>query len=215
MIDPRYHPLSFKDYVYWGIFVFAVIVSSQLILRLIDLANNDQTALIESVALEKKVALSRVVLTTSAGDITIHLDRRNAPIASSNFAQLSASGFYNGTRFHRVVDGVLLQGGDPLSRENDRSLWGTGGAGYVFEDENTDAEIMRGVMVMANNGRPDTNSSQFFIVTATSAPQLEGKYTVFGNVTDGIDVVEKIMAREKDANGYPKFPVVIRSVALK
>ncbi len=138
-----------------------------------------------------------VVLKTSMGDITVELDADKAPKTVTNFVALSKIGYYNGLTFHRVIPGFMIQGGDPNGD-------GTGGAsvyGDTFPDEPNDIQMDRGVIAMANRG-PDTNGSQFFI-TVAATPWLQGRHTVFGHVTAGMDVVDKITNASRDANDKP------------
>jgi peptidyl-prolyl cis-trans isomerase B (cyclophilin B) len=143
-----------------------------------------------------------VVMKTSMGDITLELDADKAPKTVTNFVTLAKSGYYNGLTFHRVIPRFMIQGGDPSGD-------GTGGAsvfGESFEDEINDMKLVRGAIAMANRG-PDTNGSQFFIVQAEATPWLDGRHTVFGNVTEGLDVVDAIAAVERDSNDKPLKPV--------
>ncbi len=130
---------------------------------------------------------------TTKGIITLELFEADAPETVRNFVTLSRIGFYNGTKFHRVIKDFMIQGGDPLSIDDNGADDGTGGPGYTFDDEINELKIVRGALAMANAG-PDTNGSQFFIVTAEAAPWLDGKHTVFGRVTHGMDVVDAIEA---------------------
>jgi peptidyl-prolyl cis-trans isomerase B (cyclophilin B) len=146
------------------------------------------------------------VLHTNQGDITVELFDEDAPKTVDNFKKLAADKFYDGVIFHRVIKDFMIQGGDPTGT-------GRGGPGYTFEDEQNDHKIVRGALAMANAG-PNTNGSQFFIVTTDAAPWLDGKHTVFGRVVDGMDVVDKIEAGETDQNDRPKQDAVIERVAL-
>jgi peptidyl-prolyl cis-trans isomerase B (cyclophilin B) len=143
---------------------------------------------------------------TSEGPITIELFDEDAPKTVQNFKKLASDGFYDGVIFHRVIKDFMIQGGDPTGT-------GTGGPGYTFEDEFNDHKIVRGALAMANAG-PDTNGSQFFIVTTPEAPWLDGKHTVFGQVTDGMDVVDRIEATETDGRDKPTNDVSITGVDL-
>ena len=143
-----------------------------------------------------------VVIKTSMGDMTLELDADAAPKTVTNFVTLAKSGYYNGLTFHRVIPRFMIQGGDPSGD-------GTGGAsvfGSSFEDEINDYKLVRGAIAMANRG-PDTNGSQFFIVQAESTPWLDGRHTVFGKVTAGEDVVDKIAAVKRDENDRPLTPI--------
>jgi cyclophilin family peptidyl-prolyl cis-trans isomerase len=150
--------------------------------------------------------VSSATLHTSEGSIELELYPDDAPKTVENFRKLSRDGFYDGVIFHRVIPDFMIQGGDPTGT-------GTGGPGYEFEDEFNDHRVERGALSMANAG-PDTNGSQFFIVTAEATPWLDGKHTVFGRVTSGMDVVDRISQAERDANDRPRTPVTIERVEL-
>jgi peptidyl-prolyl cis-trans isomerase B (cyclophilin B) len=150
---------------------------------------------------------STAVMTTNLGDISIELFDEDAPKTVTNFKQLAEKGFYDGVIFHRIIKDFMIQGGDPTGT-------GTGGPGYSFEDEINDHKIVRGALAMANAG-PNTNGSQFFIVTTGEAPWLDGKHTVFGRVTDGMDVVDRIEGADTDARDKPRDEIRIESVALQ
>ena len=157
---------------------------------------------------------STVVLQTNMGNITIELLPSDAPKTVENFLKLSEEGFYDGTRMHRVIKDFMIQGGDPLSKEESkRPMWGTGGPGYTFEDEPNGVELVQGVLAMANAG-PDTNGSQFFIITAEATPWLQGMHTGFGRVTDGLDVVMKIGEVETGQADQPVEDVVLEKVVI-
>ncbi len=143
---------------------------------------------------------------TTEGDIVLELFDDVAPKTVANFKQLSEQGFYDGLLFHRIIPDFMVQGGCPQGT-------GTGGPGYTFEDEINDHKVARGALAMANAG-PDTNGSQFFIVTADECPWLDGKHTVFGRVTDGMDVVDRMEAVETDRRDKPKQELAIESVEL-
>jgi len=143
---------------------------------------------------------------TSEGDIQLELFEEDAPKTVGNFTKLAGEGFYDGLIFHRVIPDFMIQGGDPTGT-------GTGGPGYTFEDEPNDHKVERGALAMANAG-PDTNGSQFFIVTTDAAPWLDGKHTVFGKVTSGQDVAEAISAVERDGRDKPVTPVTIDRIEL-
>lgn len=148
-----------------------------------------------------------VTLKTSQGDIALVLHGADAPITVGNFVKLAQEDFYDGTIFHRVIPDFMIQGGDPAGN-------GRGGPGYEFGDEINSRKLVRGSVAMANAG-PDTNGSQFFIVTAPVAPHLDGKHTNFGQVVNGMDVVDAISAVERDANDKPLEPVVITDVVVQ
>jgi peptidyl-prolyl cis-trans isomerase B (cyclophilin B) len=150
--------------------------------------------------------MSNATLHTSEGAIELELYPDAAPKTVENFEKLSRDGFYEGVIFHRVIPDFMIQGGDPTGT-------GTGGPGYEFEDEFNEHRVTRGALAMANAG-PNTNGSQFFIVTAEEASWLDGKHTVFGRVTAGMDVVDRISQAERDANDRPCTPVTIDRVEL-
>jgi peptidyl-prolyl cis-trans isomerase B (cyclophilin B) len=150
--------------------------------------------------------MTRATLQTNHGPIRIELFPEDAPKTVGNFEDLARKGFYDGLSFHRVIDDFMIQGGCPRGD-------GTGGPGYTFEDEPNEHRVARGALAMANAG-PDTNGSQFFIVTAQACPWLDGKHTVFGRVAEGMDVVDEIARLPKDARDQPSEPVVIERVEL-
>jgi len=140
------------------------------------------------------------------GTIAVELFDDDAPKTVANFKKLAGDGFYNGVIFHRIIPDFMVQGGDPTGT-------GSGGPGYMFEDEFNDQKVERGALAMANAG-PNTNGSQFFIVTADSCPWLDGKHTVFGRVTDGMDVVDAMSDVDRDARDKPREDVAIERVEL-
>jgi cyclophilin family peptidyl-prolyl cis-trans isomerase len=150
--------------------------------------------------------VSKATLHTSEGAIELELYPDAAPKTVENFEKLSRDGFYESVIFHRVIPDFMIQGGDPTGT-------GTGGPGYEFEDEFNEHRVTRGALAMANAG-PNTNGSQFFIVTVEEAPWLDGKHTVFGRVTAGMNVVDRISQVERDANDRPREPVTIERVEL-
>ncbi|PJE64880.1 MAG: peptidylprolyl isomerase [Candidatus Ryanbacteria bacterium CG10_big_fil_rev_8_21_14_0_10_43_42] len=151
---------------------------------------------------------------TNKGVITVELFPNEAPKTVENFAKLSTEGFYEGTMFHRVIKDFMIQGGDPNSKDDDWSNDGRGGPGYMFEDEINSHKVERGALAMANAG-PNTNGSQFFIVTAEAAPWLDGLHTVFGNVIDGMDVVNQIATVSVNENDHPTVDIVIEKIIIK
>lgn len=150
----------------------------------------------------------RVTLKTNLGDIEIELFSKDAPKTVANFLKLSQAGFYNGTKFHRVIPDFMIQGGDPNSKDDNWSDDGFGGPGYVFEDEINSHKLVRGTLAMANSG-PNTNGSQFFIVTAKATSWLDGKHTVFGRVLKGMDVVAEIENLPRNQVDHPLKDVKI------
>lgn len=162
---------------------------------------------------ESKV--NEAILRTNFGDITIRFDKNGAPNTVSNFIKLAHDSFYDGTRFHRIVKGFAIQGGDPLSKNLDLiAEWGHGGPGYKFDDEiHQSDQIVAGSVVMANEG-PNTNGSQFLIVT-THSTWLNGYNTIFAKVVDGFDAVAAIERLESGVTGISSQNVVLREVILK
>jgi len=155
----------------------------------------------------------QAIIKTNYGDIKVSFYKEDSLLTVTNFLNLAKSGFYNGTKFHRVIKDFMIQGGDPLSKDNDPRNDGTGGPGYQFPDEINSYKLVRGSLAMANSG-PDTNGSQFFIVTAEATPHLDGKHTNFGYVVEGMDVVDKIEAVDTNTNDHPTKDVIIESVEL-
>jgi cyclophilin family peptidyl-prolyl cis-trans isomerase len=145
-------------------------------------------------------------LHTNHGAIELELFPDDAPKTVQNFEDLARKGFYDGVIFHRVIPDFMIQGGDPQGT-------GTGGPGYTFEDEINDHKVARGALAMANAG-PNTNGSQFFIVTAEACPWLDGKHTVFGRVTAGMEVVDEISQLPRDARDKPRETATIERVEL-
>jgi cyclophilin family peptidyl-prolyl cis-trans isomerase len=150
--------------------------------------------------------MSTATIHTSMGAIELELFADDAPKTVENFSKLAGEGFYNGLVFHRVIPDFMSQGGCPRGD-------GTGDAGYKFEDEVNDHAIVRGTLAMANAG-PNTNGSQFFIVTADATPWLDGKHTAFGQVTGGQDVVDAISAVDRDAGDRPQTPITMDRVTV-
>ena len=151
-----------------------------------------------------KTYVARVL--TNCGEFEITLDPKRAPKTGGSFASLVGKRFYDGLSFHRIIRDFMIQGGCPEGT-------GTGGPGYQFEDEINDHKVVRGALAMANAG-PNTNGSQFFIVTADECPWLDGKHTVFGEVTSGMDVVDKIEGLETDGRDKPREDARIESVEV-
>jgi peptidyl-prolyl cis-trans isomerase B (cyclophilin B) len=143
-------------------------------------------------------------MNTSLGTIDLEFFDEDAPETVANFLKLANDNFYDGIIFHRIIPDFMIQGGCPQGT-------GTGGPGYTFKDEINSHKVVRGALAMANAG-PNTNGSQFFIVTVDAAPWLDGKHTVFGQVTGGMDVVDAIEAVPTGAGDRPKDPPVIHSI---
>ena len=150
--------------------------------------------------------MSIATMATNHGDITIELFDEDAPKTVQNFKDLAAKGFYDGLSFHRIIKDFMIQGGCPQGT-------GTGGPGYTFEDEINEHKAVRGSLAMANAG-PNTNGSQFFIVTLEATPWLDGKHTVFGQVTDGMDVVDKLESLPTDGRDKPREDARIETLTV-
>ncbi|MEW6218992.1 MAG: peptidylprolyl isomerase [Thermodesulfobacteriota bacterium] len=162
------------------------------------------------------MAATRVQIETRLGTIELRLFPDKAPNHVDNFIQLAQKGFYDGTTFHRVIPGFMIQGGDPNTREADRSRHGLGGPGYNLKAEFNDRPHKRGTLSMARTGDPDGAGSQFFICAAP-APSLDRQYTVFGEVVSGLEVVDKIVSQPRDPRDNPKerIEMKVRVVAPK
>ena len=150
--------------------------------------------------------MTTATMHTSEGDIELELFAEDAPKTVGNFTKLAGEGFYDGLVFHRVIPDFMIQGGCPEGT-------GTGGPGYTFEDEINEHKVARGALAMANAG-PNTNGSQFFIVTTESAPWLDGKHTVFGQVTSGQEIAERISEVDRDGRDVPRTAVTIERVTI-
>src|SRR3989338_4858456 len=153
------------------------------------------------------------IIKTNFGDITVKFYAAESPITVNNFLNLAKANFYNGVKFHRVMKDFMIQGGDPNSKDDDWSNDGRGGPGYQFQDEFYQHKLVKGSLAMANSG-PNTNGSQFFIVTAAAASWLDGKHTNFGYVTGGMAIVDKIGKVKVNENDHPTEDVKIKSIEL-
>jgi cyclophilin family peptidyl-prolyl cis-trans isomerase len=164
--------------------------------------------------LKEENKVMNATFNTNKGNFTVELFDKKAPNTVANFTKLAGSGFYNGVKFHRVIKGFMIQGGDPLTKDDSKmTLWGTGGPGYAFADEiGTDNKNDVGTIAMANAG-PNTNGSQFF-VNVNANNFLDTKHTVFGKVTSGMEVVKIIENTQTDQNDRPTEAVVIQSIVL-
>ncbi len=154
------------------------------------------------------------IIKTNLGEIELELFLADTPNTVNNFITLAKAGFYNNTKFHRVMKGFMIQGGDPLSADDSKKTsWGTGGPGYKFNDEiGSNNHNLTGTIAMANAG-PNTNGSQFFI-NAVDNNYLDTKHTVFGKVISGMDVVKKIETTPTDSSDRPLTPVIIQSIEI-
>jgi len=157
--------------------------------------------------------MTAVIIKTGFGNIKFNLVSDIAPETVRNFSQLAKSGFYNGTLFHRIIPGFMIQGGDPNTKNPDKSTWGQGGPGYNLKAEFNSRSHLRGIVSMARSSDPDSAGSQFFIVTSDST-FLDRQYTVFGEVVDGMEVADKIVNLPRDANDCPKQEVKMLEVTV-
>lgn len=176
----------------------------------------EQPAGIDSGTMDEQHKNKIAVIETNLGTIKIKFFDDKAPGHVKNFIDLANKGFYNGTRFHRVIPGFMIQGGDPKSKGNDRSVMGTGDPGYKIKAEFNDTKHVRGIVSMARSSDPNSAGSQFFICV-DSAPFLDGKYTAFGEVIEGLDVVDKIVNLKRDGNDNPleENPAVMKKVTIE
>ena len=176
--------------------IFLIIFILAILLAVITFDNN-------------KISMETIIFDTNYGVITIELYKDLAPITTANFEKLVSDGFYDKILFHRVIDGFVIQGGDPLTKdESKRNLWGTGGPGYKFEDEIHGQNINEKYSLSMANSGPNTNGSQFFINLAYNQ-HLDDKHTVFGSVIKGMDVIDKIADVKVGPGDIPKENVII------
>lgn len=161
--------------------------------------------------------MTTATIGTDLGDMTVELYDQSAPKASANFTKLAGEGFYDGVIFHRVIPGFVIQAGDGQYGKKaglDAGRVGTGGPGYTFEDEKVQGDYVRGALAMANAG-PNTNGSQFFICVADLTGKLPKNYTLFGLVTRGMDIADKIVGAPRNSRDLPNEPVAITSIAIE
>ncbi|MFA6393258.1 MAG: peptidylprolyl isomerase [Patescibacteria group bacterium] len=156
----------------------------------------------------------KATIKTNLGDIKVEFYKAESPVTVNVFMNLAKTGFYEGVKFHRIIKDFMIQGGDPLSKDDDPSNDGQGGPGFKFQDEINSHKLVHGSLAMANSG-PNTNGSQFFLVTAKETPWLDGKHTNFGRVIEGLDVMEKIGNLATDETDHPLETVVIEKVELE
>jgi len=157
--------------------------------------------------------MADAIIKTDFGNIKFSLEPDLAPETVRNFSKLTKSGFYNGTLFHRVIPGFMIQGGDPNTKNPDKSMWGQGGPGYNLKAEFSSRSHLRGIVSMARSTDPDSAGSQFFVVTSDST-FLDKQYTVFGEVVDGMDVADKIENLPRDGNDCPKQEAKMLEVTI-
>ena len=158
--------------------------------------------------------MTTVNIETNHGNISFELLPELAPETVRNFEKLTKDGFYDGTLFHRVIPGFMIQGGDPNTKTDNKNSWGQGGPGYTINAEFSTRSHLRGIVSMARVTDPNSAGSQFFIVT-TDAPHLDRQYTVFGKVTEGMDIADKIVNAQKDGNDCPLEKVQMLKVSLE
>jgi len=163
-----------------------------------------------------KVGEEIAVMETNYGTIKLRFFDDKAPRHVENFKKLSRDGYYDGTKFHRVIPGFMIQGGDPNSKSNDRSIHGTGGPGYRINQEFNDTPHDRGILSAARSSDPNSAGSQFFLMHARS-PHLDRQYTAYGEIIEGIEVVDKIIALPRDSrdNPLPSNPAIISKVTIE
>jgi len=157
--------------------------------------------------------MATVNIETNLGNISFKLLPDLAPETVRNFEKLAGSGFYDGTLFHRVIPGFMIQGGDPNTKQSDKANWGTGGPGYTVKAEFSTRSHLRGIVSMARAQDPDSAGSQFFIVT-TDSTFLDRQYTVFGEVVEGMDVADRIVGLDRDGNDCPLQEAKMIKVSL-
>ena len=206
-----------------GIFIFIIVFGIWFFQRMGDklsttenvVLTNEETSTNEDIINNDTKNIMQATLNTNKGAITIEFFKDQTPNTVDNFVKLAKEGFYDGVKFHRVIKGFMIQGGDPLTKDDSQmDMWGTGGPGYQFADEigaNNKNDI--GTISMANAG-PDTNGSQFFINVAANN-FLDDKHTVFGKIVAGMDVVQAIEATPTGPSDRPVSPVIINSITLK
>jgi cyclophilin family peptidyl-prolyl cis-trans isomerase len=161
--------------------------------------------------------MTRATIATDLGDIDVELFDESAPKAAGNFIDLARKGFYDDVVFHRVIPGFVAQAGDGQYGKKstlERGRVGTGGPGYKFEDEKVQGDYVRGALAMANSG-PNTNGSQFFICHQDLTGKLPKNYTLFGQVTRGMDIVDKIVGAPRDGRDFPDDPIAMTAVTVE
>ncbi len=198
----------------WGrILILALFASGVALFFMGEAAKAEKE--ISFVVLQRTMSVDNVILKTNKGDIEIEFFKDKAPLTVKNFITLVENGFYDGTKFHRVIEGFMIQGGDPFTKDDSKKdLWGQGGPGYTFADEIHDENRNdMGTIAMANAG-PNTNGSQFFI-NLVDNNYLDTKHTVFGKIVSGRDTLMKILEIQTDERDRPIEPIVIEKAVLK
>ncbi|MCI0566376.1 peptidylprolyl isomerase [bacterium] len=204
-----------RNTLYWLIFLSFAIAASVFLVGLSNFFAEEEEWLQGIYAARQTHIMNGASFETNHGTIVVEFFAGKAPKTVANFTKLAGKGFYDGTKFHRVIKDFMIQGGDPLTKDDSKTaLWGTGGPGYQFNDEINDVKLVRGIFAMANAG-PNTNGSQFFIVTADATPWLDGKHTAFGRVVSGMDVVDAIEAVETGEADRPVEPIILQKVTVQ
>lgn len=193
-------------------FVFAILIFFMSIWYLVSVASSNREVF--SVLNSELSATFDAVIHTSEGDFTIQFYPKEAPQTRRNFLSLASTGFYDDTKFHRVIKDVLIQGGDPYTKRADVSRYGTGDPGYFIKDEINDIPMKRGVVAMAHKGEKNTAGSQFFILVS-DRPDLQDRFTIFGFVSHGMDVVDRVSRSPISENERPRTPVILHSIELR
>jgi len=195
--------------------IFYLTIFLSFVLVLSGCQAKDTSTTEESSTNQKKIMNTTATIKTNLGDIKIKFYNEDAPKTVENFTKLANSGFYDGIKFHRVIKDFMIQAGDPLTKNDSlKDRWGTGGPGYQFADEINNHKLVRGSLAMANAG-PDTNGSQFFIVTIGSTPWLDGKHTNFGEVVSGIEIVDQIESVSANERGLPLEDIIITTIEIE
>lgn len=202
------------DFRHWLIFIIFIIGVSIVLWHYFNALKFEENLMAAYSYNDIEMKNKIVIMKTNFGDIKLELFSKDAPVTIDNFIKLSESGFYKSTKFHRVIKDFMIQGGCPNSKDSNWSDDGTGGPGYTFKDEINQHKLVRGVIAMANAG-PNTNGSQFFILTKDSATWLDGKHTVFGKVIEGMDVVDEIENLKTNENDHPIKDVTILNIEIK
>jgi peptidyl-prolyl cis-trans isomerase B (cyclophilin B) len=205
---------SSNNFRIWAAFIIFIIGVSIILWYYFNALKFEENLIVSYSYSDIEMKNKIVIIKTNLGDIKLELFTKDAPVTVDNFIKLSESGFYKGTKFHRVIKDFMIQGGDPNSKDSNWSDDGTGGPGYTFKDEINQHKLVKGVIAMANAG-PNTNGSQFFIVTKDATPWLDGKHTVFGKIIEGIDVVDKIENLKINVSDHPIKDATILDIEIK
>lgn len=220
--------MHYHEKIRWGIFLFAVIaISGYLVYTSFSAGNDFKTIAATFESTNSQYAsngaeIMEAIVLTNKGTFVIELFENKMPITADNFAKLAEDGFYNGTRFHRVIDGFMIQGGDPKSKDLAlKNEWGTGGSATIKDEFHQGLSNMRGTIAMANTGAPDSGSSQFFINLVDNTrldfdkPPFTSKHPVFGKIVSGMDVVDAIGKTDTGPGDQPIDDVIIENIAIE